>query len=138
MRITDAVWKDNLLTRIEVIPESGCWIFLGHLNKDGYGKARFHGKVKYVHQITYKLFVGEIDEGLELDHLCRVRCCANPWHLEAVPHRINSGRMVKRPSHCKSGHLFSEENTYITTKGHRQCRTCNRDKQFSYYWRKHD
>jgi hypothetical protein len=44
------------------------------------------------HTASYRLFVGSVPGGLELDHLCRVRSCVNPDHLEAVPHAVNSGR----------------------------------------------
>ena len=39
-------------------------------------------------------------------------------------------------THCKSGHLFDEGNTYIRSKGHRSCRTCRRDAQRRYQARK--
>lgn len=50
------------------------------------------GRKKYDHVLSYELHVGEVPEGLEVDHLCRVKWCCNPDHLEAVTHRENIRR----------------------------------------------
>jgi hypothetical protein len=75
------------------------------------------------------LMVGQIPDGLTLDHLCRNRRCVNPAHLEAIPHSENI-RRGKSPSalnrlktHCKRGHAYTQENTHIHN-GERHCRTC--------------
>lgn len=70
-------------------PEGGCWIFTGALNR-GYGRVHGEdGKLHYAHRVMYEAMVGDVPEGLELDHLCRRRACCNPWHLEAVTRREN-------------------------------------------------
>lgn len=70
-----------------------CWLWTGHL--DRYGYANFglgkHRMVK-VHRFAYELLVGPIPEGLEIDHLCRVRHCVNPAHMEPVTHAENMAR----------------------------------------------
>ena len=40
----------------------------------------------------YEFANGPIAEGLEIDHLCRVRHCVNPDHLEAVESKVNTRR----------------------------------------------
>jgi len=62
---------------------AACWRWTG--THDAYGYANFKVQdVDYkVHRVSYELCVGPIPEGLTLDHLCRVRDCVNPLHLEA-------------------------------------------------------
>lgn len=70
--------------------------------------------------------VGEIPPGLTLDHLCRNKVCVNPDHLDPVPGRVNTLRARALITHCKQGHEFTEENTYVWTNGWRKCRVCMR------------
>ncbi len=65
--------------------ESPCWIRRGHLNNKGYGSVSVAGKLMYAHRAMYEQEVGPIPEGLTIDHLCRVRSCMRPSHLEPVP-----------------------------------------------------
>jgi len=74
---------------------------------------------------------GTIPYKLELDHLCRVKHCCNPDHLEAVTHYTNLHRGASiqarnaKKTHCKWGHEFTPENTYIIPSGAgRACRAC--------------
>lgn len=81
--------------------------------------------------------VGPIPEGLDLDHLCRVRQCVNPDHLEPVTARENLMRspltqasINSAKTHCKRGHEFTPDNTRIFPKsGSRCCKTCERQRQ---------
>lgn len=119
-------------------PMAGCWIWLGALNH-GYAMARnvSFGKETKVHRMSYTYYRGPIPDGLHIDHLCRVRCCVNPWHLETVTfaENVRRGLPFKTPvselrSACKRGHPFTEENTWIEidTEGYsvRHCRECRR------------
>lgn len=115
--------------------ESDCWLFGGNISNFGYGivYAYLDGKKKTyrAHRVMYEAMVGEIPEGLVLDHLCRVRSCINPKHLEPVTSRENILRGVNlaaqnlRKTHCKVGHEFTPENTYLKPKG-RECLICHR------------
>ncbi len=68
----------------DIDPETGCWLWRG--SRDGKGYARVHiGNGHYaVHRVIYERLVGPIGEERQLDHLCRVRHCINPEHLEPV------------------------------------------------------
>lgn len=109
----------------------GCWIF-DCLTDAGYGQFQDDNEHHVAHRWSYELLVGEIPPGLTLDHLCRVRACVNPWHLDPVPHRVNILRgegpaaINARKTQCVEGHPFTGENTYLTPDGRRQCRTCIR------------
>lgn len=104
------------------IAANGCWEWSGYLNPQGYGHfASETKKVMLVHRWTYQRFVGELIDGLQIDHLCRNTKCCNPDHLEQVSQEENSQRTVGlKFSHyargdreyCKWGHEMTPDNSY--------------------------
>lgn len=111
-----------------------CWLWQGCLNTGGYGQMKDNGKFILVHRYSYERDVGPIPEGLTLDHLCSVRHCVNPTHLEPVTKGENSRRgIVKRglKSHCVNGHDLSI-NRRAPRPGVFWCLACNREKQRIY------
>jgi hypothetical protein len=109
-------------------PNSGCWLWLNALNPEGYGVVGSEGKVWLAHRYSYVRAGKTIPEGLQLDHLCRVRSCVNPDHLEPVTNKENNERTQrilrsKARTHCSQGHLLSEDNIYWRGE-YRQCRRC--------------
>jgi hypothetical protein len=123
---------EAIAKKIEFTPD--CWIWKGLLTKDGYGKVYVGGARHYApaHRRVFELLVGPIPEGLTLDHLCRVRSCVNPQHLEPVTQGINTLRgdtfaaRYARRTECSYGHPLSGENLHIRSNGARQCLTCAR------------
>src|SRR2546427_10312178 len=113
------------------VTESGCWVWTG-CSSDGYGAFRFQGKMVKAHRFSYELHKGRIPEGMTLDHLCRVRCCVNPSHLEPVPMTVNVLRGIgatavnSKKITCIHGHPFNAENTGKQTGGGRLCKICSR------------
>jgi hypothetical protein len=72
---------------------------------------------------AYELTYGPIPEGLVIDHLCRVRSCCNPEHLEAVTPEENNRRT--RALQCKNGHRrYMPEDVIVERNGMRRCRGC--------------
>lgn len=126
----------NVVSNVER-SESGCWLYRGHVSSKGYGKVRVRRLSREhlisAHRVAYEYLRGPIPEGLELDHLCRVRHCINPEHLEPVTHSVNVrrgispwGEMGRRPV-CPKGHELAGRNLYLKPVKHfykRQCRTC--------------
>jgi hypothetical protein len=84
---------------------SPCWIWNGPVNKSGYGRTRDGNKQIAVHRREYEKANGPIPKGKDLDHLCRVRRCANPAHLEPVTEAEN----VRRAKTCKLTALKVEQ-----------------------------
>lgn len=121
----------------EFAPQLGpCWLWTAGLTKKGYGK--FHPTTEKT--VSAHVFMnGNAPEGLQWDHLCRVKHCVRRSHLEAVTGRENVRRQPardrfaaarkaasrRRPfTHCVNGHEFTTENTYTPPDGERECRTC--------------
>jgi hypothetical protein len=75
--------------KVDLAPD-GCWLWTGAIDETtGYARLGLGRKSIAGHVIAYRLLVGEVPKGLELDHLCRVRHCVNPRHLEPVTRREN-------------------------------------------------
>jgi hypothetical protein len=111
-------------------PSSQCWLWQLHCFPNGYGQFHIKKKPFQAHRVAYELSIGPIPEGLVLDHTCRNRSCVNPAHLEPVTNLENCRRGARGSlTHCKRGHEFTEENTFITTQGRRRCRLCSRLRQ---------
>lgn len=104
--------------------EYGCWLWVGALRAT-YGRTSVGGRAVYAHRVAYEDLVGPIPEGLTIDHLCRIRICVNPWHLEPVTRRENIRRSPRR-SLCKKGHPLDgmrKQGAYRI----RECLTCKSD-----------
>lgn len=119
--------------KVELV--GSCWVWLGKHRPNGYGRASFSGLQTYAHRFSYMAFIGTIPEGLVIDHLCKVRGCVNPDHLEAVTQKLNLLRSENfsgykmRQTHCGHGHLLEGSNI-VLRKGRRNCLPCEdrRDK----------
>ena len=118
----------------------GCWHWGGTLSDFGYGllnrsQQESDNKTTLirVHRYIYERANGPIPEGYEVDHLCRVRPCANPDHLEAVTSQTNNLRgtspaaLHAAKEKCPEGHLYDRS----SAAGARTCSTCIRKHSIS-------
>lgn len=116
-----------------------CWLWMGATNSKGYGCWSVDGVSQLAHRVAYQTLVGPIPEGLTIDHLCRVKVCVNPAHLEPVTMLENIARAAEqdRPANCPYGHEYTAENTYVKVRPNgqinRTCRTCVRAKARAKY-----
>jgi hypothetical protein len=107
-------------------PNSGCWIWIGPDKGNGYGQYKSNGAA---HRYSYAMHCGGIEEGMVIDHLCRVPLCVNPAHLEPVTPGENTLRGMSGPAvnarktECHRGHALAGYNLVIR-RGRRHCRTC--------------
>ncbi len=123
---------DRFNEKWESVPESGCWIWIAACDSSGYGAIGVNYSMKGAHRVSYELFIRAIPDGMQLDHVCRVRCCVNPNHLESVTQlenvrRGNSGKFYADKTHCPQGHPYSGDNLCIEKGGGRRCKICKKE-----------
>jgi hypothetical protein len=132
--------EERFREKFQVDEATGCWVWTASRFPAGYGQFRWSpAKNGYAHIWAYEHYIGPVPEGLELDHTCRRRECCNPEHLEPVTHLENLMRSPVAPAatnaaktKCKRGHELTEANTYISRRGERICRPCQRAHQLAW------
>jgi len=103
-----------------------CWIWMGVKRPNGYGTFHVNRRRVGAHRFSWELTNGKIPDGLELDHLCRIRWCVNPKHLEPVTRRVNflRGESKWARTHitgiCQRGHKALR----VTPAGTQACIEC--------------
>lgn len=119
---------ERFFAKIEIGEEFNgerCWLYTGTRNSGGYGRFSVNGKQVQAHRFAYEALVGPIPEET-LDHLCRVRACVNPAHLEPLSMKENALRgfglpaINARKTTCAEGHAL----TWIRTSRNRKWRAC--------------
>lgn len=112
-----------------VISSPDCLLWTG-ANIKGYGHIGHRGQSLKAHRVAWERVYGPIPDGLQVDHLCRVRLCVNPAHMELVTREENLARAVRYydvPEVCRNGHVYTEQTRYIDPQGRTGCIPCRRD-----------
>jgi hypothetical protein len=133
---------EKLAEKIFIEGEGDCWIWKGSIANTGYGiiqvykgwnrdKGRSEYKIFSLHRLTYEMFKGPIPDGLVVNHLCEIRSCCNPLHLEVctigenVRYSKNFRGGAPIQPRCKRGHPMKGKNLIHSGK-RRACRMCQR------------
>jgi len=123
--------KADIPKEIKLGISKKCWIWKDKSNAHGYGVFRVHGKQIPAARVAVILAGLKLKPKEVPDHLCRVRNCVNPFHLEVVTPKINALRGIgptaqnAKKTHCPRGHAFATDG-FVNSKGSRECRTCLR------------
>lgn len=147
----DTNTKEKLLERLEAktVRWEQCWIYKGTVDPSGHCRLKFNGKTYTVSRLSaYLHWNFDLNSPMQILHsvLCIHANCWNPAHLREGTPKDNAQDSImtgtfrnvaadanREKTHCPRGHEYSEENTYVTSKGQRYCKTCNREKAREYY-----
>lgn len=141
--MTSTTAQERFWAKVAGPDANGCWLWQ-HCTSHGYGSFVVDGKKIRAHRYSYERLVGPIPDGLTLDHLCHVKACVNPAHLEPVTQGENVLRGIgcvaqnARKTHCGNGHLLEGDNLlpYDRSRGRRMCKTCRNANQRLYRQRR--
>jgi hypothetical protein len=127
-------WEERFWDKVVMLPDlPGCWLWVGGKTGSrgsgagGYGNFCYDGVNHRVHRLAYEILRGDIPKDLTLDHLCRVRTCVNPAHLEPVTGAENTRRGERwqlKKTKCQRGHEYTYQRK---DRPGRMCTECNRD-----------
>ncbi len=135
MTMNESLLPERIRSKFVPEPNTGCWLWTAG-SQFGYGRIWQNDtkRMALAHRVAYEILVGPVPDGLQLDHLCRQRCCVNPAHLEPVTGTENQRRMPreirKRPrpacrkAFCKHGHAMTPDNIFIYEWGNATMRAC--------------
>lgn len=105
--------KAKLLSKIVVDQLTGCWLWTDYIRPNGYAHMRVGRKAQpAIHRMSYELFKGKIPENYHVHHLCEIKHCCNPEHLELQLPSQHQSLHRSHITHCPKGHPYDEENTY--------------------------
>ena len=126
-----------------MVSRQDCFVWKGTSSPDGYGYKRVNKKRVRLHRWAWEWANGPIPEGMHVLHKCDNPPCVNPDHLfigtngDNVRDCVSKGRHRNGETgktHCKNGHPFNDDNTYIRPDGRgRACRACDANRKRKYY-----
>lgn len=117
-----------LFSRIDFPARDRCWIWLGGIKPNGYGSWRFRDQSDQAHRAVYRVFVGPIEDGKQIDHRCGNPSCVNPFHLEPVSPSENLYRANRKPvtvfQRTARQRLSGRDRQAILLEHNRSCHLC--------------
>jgi hypothetical protein len=128
----DNTLPEVFLRKVHIDKETGCYVWTASKCR-GYGVFPVFGRMVRAHRFAWEFYHGPIAPKLMADHICRNRACVNIEHLRLVTHATNNtensssfSAKFKVRTHCKNGHKYTEENSYVSIGRGRVCRACKR------------
>lgn len=88
--------KEKFMDKCEPVTECGCWIWLGTINTNGYGRISLTGRKEQAHRYSFVLFKGKLAAGMQVNHKCDNPLCVNPDHLYAGTQKQNIRDCIDR------------------------------------------
>ena len=80
-------------SKYRIDDETGCWHWLGYIDKGGYGAYNYDGHYTSAHRAVWQLHYDiTLPRHLQVDHLCQQRDCVNPAHLQVTTAMTNMRR----------------------------------------------
>lgn len=142
-------WFERLMKRT-VVDGQGCFVWQGPVTLKGYIMYQHRKWRTAGHRVVYMISKKvELATEAFVCHTCDERRCWNPGHLFVGDAKANNNDCAGKgrhhnavKTHCKYGHEFTPENTYLKVTPNttmRACRTCDRlkNKKPSYVeWRR--
>jgi hypothetical protein len=102
--------RERFEAKISYEPMSGCWLWTGFINWNGYGQFHINRRTGTSHKVGWELVHGQVPEGFDLDHICHNRACVNPDHLRLATRSenlSNAGKSKQNKSGFKGVYLES-------------------------------
>jgi hypothetical protein len=112
---------------------NGCWLWTGTIIPSGYGilrqlpRRRDQPQIRWLaHRFAWEVLRGRLPRGMDVHHLCSVKRCVNPDHLEPLSKadHIRTWNHEGSKTHCPQGHPYDLLNTRWSEQGERVCRVC--------------
>lgn len=78
--------------RVSVNQQTGCWVWQGSV-KNGYGEIRLMRPKRhnaYVHRVMFEHYHRPLLDGELVMHVCDLKLCCNPRHLQAGTKQTNA------------------------------------------------
>lgn len=86
----------ELFNKKYTLVESGCWQWRASKNRNGYGNFGYKNKTQLAHRVSYQIFIGDIEQDMDILHTCDNPSCVNPFHLFKGTHFDNMRDMVNK------------------------------------------
>ena len=88
----------NYRELVEIDPKTGCWIWQGENERNGYGLVEIIGPNgerirRAAHRVIWEELKGPLSDTVVLDHVhCQNKLCCNPDHLDPITLAENTAR----------------------------------------------